>query len=370
MTVSPGPVRWQKELAMHWRRVRYFARAPFLRILMRWPFRLLLPRGPAKLVELSMIGFARWSLFDRIPTGVPKDQARKLRRPFLLFETNYNGDRDMYFESFSYVVPHMMNRVWARAYGVPDARWVSAFLRHINRMKSPVDYYYAAYPNGSTKMIRSALELSRMIASFRSHLPDQETFAPELMRLQAQVQRIRNPRLPAPRKTGSLTTLAPMAPGRWADVKDALSCLEDPPQAVPDATTHFARWCMLDELRMPKEFKADPTSYLLFSAWFDGEEDAWVRALYESLGPDRVGRIWGLAGDAGPTPDAFAEHVSRYRLEPHSFFHGYDGVSVREVRDALRVANAFSEFVATSQSQPGDALRTNWLEHPVLGPSA
>ena len=271
VTVSPGPVHWQKELEMHWKRVRYFARFPLVRPLLRTPLRMLLPAGPRRLVELSMIGCARWSLFDRVPTGVPKDQARKLPRPFLLFETNYNGDRDVYFESFSYIVPRMMNRVWDRAYNVPDARWVSAFQQHINDNKSPIDYYYAAYPQGSTKMIRSALELKRMLAAFgpRVRSLDGGQFEREFGALLARAQRIRNPARHAPRKTHSLTTLVPVEPGRNQDARAALACVQDPPLAVPDEETHFARWCVLDQLSADRNVKGDPTPYMLFSAWFD-----------------------------------------------------------------------------------------------------
>ena len=70
-----------------------------------------------------MIGFARWSMIDRIPAGVDKEQATPLRRPFLLFETNFNGDHDAYFEAFAFVVPKPMNRMGGDGIYTTCRRW-------------------------------------------------------------------------------------------------------------------------------------------------------------------------------------------------------------------------------------------------------
>ena len=155
-TVSAGSRRWAYEVRMRWWRTRWTQR--HLPRVANWQGR--------KLIKLTMIGFARWSIFDRVPTGEPRNKTRRLTRPFVLFESNFNGGADEYFEAFAYIVPEPMNRVWA-VYGVPDVRHVSEFVAYTNRNKEPIAYYYAAYPEASTKTIRAALRLNDILSGFR-----------------------------------------------------------------------------------------------------------------------------------------------------------------------------------------------------------
>ena len=361
VTISAGSRRWEDEVRLHWRQMR---------LLRRTPLRLLPWFQPKKLTKLSMIGFARWSLFDRIPTGGPKQQAIPLARPFLLFETNYNGDRDHYFESFSYVVPNAMNRVWLKAYGVPDARRVSEWQRHVKDNMLPIECYYSAYPDASTKTIRSALELDNMLADFRPRAGSMtaERFAAEFAALLGRVQRINDPKTRTRGRTGSLTTLIPVAECRRQELRQALQSLTEPPSPVP-AATHFARWCVVDRLKMPSRYGSDPTSYLLFSAWFDGEAQDYAGALHERMGAERAEAIWAHCGFGGGGPESFSDYLMKHRVEAGSDFSGYEGVSVSEVHAALAQWESFHSFASHSQSPALNAanLLTTWTNEPLLG---
>src|SRR2546422_11775317 len=54
-----------------------------------------------KLVRLSFINFARWSVVRRVPANAAHGDVEKFPYGYVLFETNYNGDQDLYFEAFS-----------------------------------------------------------------------------------------------------------------------------------------------------------------------------------------------------------------------------------------------------------------------------
>jgi hypothetical protein len=363
VTISPGPRIWAQQVRWGWTWRRELSR-----VKQRLVPGLEKPKDVRNLTKLSMIGFARWSMIDRIPTGVEKQQATPLPRPFLLFETNFNGDRDAYFEAFSYVVPNPMNRVWDKAYKVPDVKRVSEWQRVINQRRLPIAYYYSAYPDASTKMIRGALELERMLAEFRplaANLTAQR-FDAEFRALLGRVARIQNPDLPKRKdQTGSLTTMIPVDRRRRKHLKKSLKSLEEPPRPLP-TTTHFARWCVVEQLEMPPRFGVDPTSYLLFTGWFDGVPEDYAAALYQQLGPDRAKSIWGNCGFDGDSAEEFAIHLMRYRVPSNTAFLGYNGVKVDEVRAAVSLCDRFGRFARDTQGLRGPDLQTAWVNDPVL----
>jgi hypothetical protein len=357
-TVSAGSRRWAYEVRMRWWRNRWIQEH--------------LPRTAnfkaRKLIKLTMIGFARWSIFDRVPTGEERSKTRRLTRPFVLFESNFNGGADEYFEAFSYIVPEPMNRVWAN-YGVPDVRRVSEFVAYINRNKEPIAYCYAAYPKATTKRIRAALRLDQILNGFNHEVPNMSSakFETKLRQVAVRAHAIRNPRRfskPAG-KTPKLATLVPVLPFRRPQLEEDLEVLVDAP--VP-ARTHFARWCIVDRLKTPSRFGSDPTSYLLFSAWFDDPQTTYVQDLYNELGEARVERIWRNCGfDGSMSLEAF---LNPHRVEAGSAFAAYDGVSVEAVRTALKRWQRFHDFAAGSQDRgPQDVpLKEAWMKDSVLKP--
>ena len=374
VTISAGPRLWAARVRWGWK-WRHALTTSRLREL---PFANKLPFAKSKDLEnlrkLSMIGFARWSMFDRIPTGVEKQRASRLRRPFLLFETNFNGDRDAYFESFSYVVPDPMNRVWHGAYGVPPVQEVSKWQRVIHKNAREIAYYYSAYPKASTKMIRAALALQQFLSDFRPRAANMtaDQFDAAFRTLLGKVERINNPQLPKrKRKTSSLTTLIPVDQRRNKQLEQALKSVDVPPLPLP-STTHFARWCLVDQLWMPAKFGVDPTSYLLFTSWFDGEQEDYAMALYQHLGPDRAKAIWRNCGFGGDGPEAFAEYLMNYSVPSDAHFAGYDGVSVDEVNSVLALRKRFDRFAADAQANDlrGPDLQAAWVNVPELSRGA
>ena len=120
--------------------------------------------------RLSFISFAHWGLV-RLPSG-----------RYLVFQSNFNGAGKQYVEAFARVVTWGMRGLWTGAIGVPDPLPVTAFEEYIMRERLPVDHYYCAYPEASTKMVLAALELSKRHAELAPRLEglDDAAFAAEV----------------------------------------------------------------------------------------------------------------------------------------------------------------------------------------------
>jgi hypothetical protein len=215
------------------------------------------------LIRLSMIGFARWSVFDRVPAPGGEGFER-LPKPCLLFETNFDGDSDEYLEAFCLVLPWGMRGNWWGAYGVPNVRRVSRFVRYVNKHKFAIAYYYSAYPDSSTKRIRYARKLACEIAAFNAQTAgaSAEGFQRAYHDLLAKAQRFRRlgPDPPREKHTEALSVLTRVEDGRAGALKTELERLREEPPNLP-GNTHFARWAVVDHLRPLPKHEVDPTSY-------------------------------------------------------------------------------------------------------------
>jgi hypothetical protein len=322
----------------------YFAIAPFLRLASRRPAPI------ERLVELSMIGFARWSLVRSLPW------------PYLLFETNFDNDSDHYLETFALVIPGGLQVNWLGAYGFPNPRRVARFQNYVNDRKLRIHHYYSAYPTASTKMIRTALELQRQLFAFDPPAsPD--AFRSAYQRLLERAEAIRDPNARAipTRHTGSLSFMIPIEQGRQGDVAAAIGALKEAQEPPLPPETHFARWTLIDNLEVAPGQPCNPNRYLLFSVWFDGSPERYLPALHEALG-ELVAGIYGPCGFSGTYGAAFARFLLQHEVKPGFKFHAYDGATVAEVKEALELSARFGEFVSGAQGLAPAALRDAWEE--------
>jgi hypothetical protein len=379
---------WPLWLGVYWRvatRAAKVRRQP-----LEWLLAKTLLRDERALIKLSIISFARWSVLERLPgQAMDEDQARGDDRGagspprYVLFETNFNGDNDQYLEAFSLVVPLSMRLTWRLGpfggYRVPPIVKTSRFLRYVNDVQLPISAYYCAYPEASTRIIRSALELERQVKEFEDgdyRNRDPKTFSTGYGELLEAVQKIRDP-LPPEGTTGQLSVLTRVLPGRADRLKEDLARLSDAlgPKLVP-AQTHFARWVVADELETRSAMRPAEPPWLLFSAWFDdGSEEAYVRDLYRSMG-GRAQTIWRHCGferedvadlDAAAKADRFWVYLDRHKVStptpPRGTpFQGYGGVKVERVKSALALAAKLSDFAVTSQCLSAADLQDKWKQ--------
>ena len=155
-------------------------KTPFLRaffrivpiLSMNWAQRLLgfipIVRAQQRLVELSFIHFARWSIvkhdfWPRLSGSQPRDRTKY---DYLMFCSNFNGTWEQYIDAFSAIIPQGMNLIWRWSEQFPGARPISPFLAYIRRVQFDTEYYYGAYPGASATDVRQALYLQEQLAAF------------------------------------------------------------------------------------------------------------------------------------------------------------------------------------------------------------
>ena len=97
----------------------------------------------------------------------PKRRSRqRLHYPYILFESNFNGDFASYIEAFSRVIPERMKLIWGRGIDFPGPQPTAPFLQYIRDNQYVAAHYYSAYPEASTTMVCLALELKRRAVEF------------------------------------------------------------------------------------------------------------------------------------------------------------------------------------------------------------
>jgi hypothetical protein len=121
------------------------------------------------LLALSFIHAAHWGLMDRLPAAGRRRGALRLPAPYVVFQSNFDGPAREYAEAFAIKVAWRINGLWWGAYGFPgprpQARFVDYVLAHALKGRF---HYYSAYPTGTVRTVRSALELERSFRRFRS----------------------------------------------------------------------------------------------------------------------------------------------------------------------------------------------------------
>lgn len=133
-----------------------------------WPFadRGSWIKGP--LWKLSFIHAAHWGLMDRLPAAGPRRRARRLPVPYVVFQSNYDGPAQEYAEAFAIKVAWRINGLWRGGYGFPGPRPQARFVKYVldHAIDGPF-HYYSAYPTGTVRTVRSALELEPSFERFR-----------------------------------------------------------------------------------------------------------------------------------------------------------------------------------------------------------
>jgi hypothetical protein len=359
-TLSPLKRRWAFVAKFLWPLMKRLNRA-----------RLLLPTGANK---LSQIGFARWSLVWKVP---PKEGTRifegvNIPKPYILFETNFNGDSDQYFESFSYVSESSISRTWRGTYGMPKVKRVGAFIWFINDNKKNPAAFYTGYPEASAKMVRSALELKWHHDKLNPRVPEMSDadFLSRYKKLLRDAQK-QNPPLRSPyaptsggggMTTRVFTAITPYDTLRKGSLKTDLDAL---PDDWAPSTTHFARLIPIEEVMwrtLPKGFKnMEPIRpCLVFGASFDDERDDYLEKLHARE------HIWrNCDGWDGGAAESFAQYLCDHEYDFDLPYTPYDGVPKDEIKSALQLSERFWEFAVEKQglTTPAGAgeLRQAWI---------
>ena len=116
------------------------------------------------LSRLSFIHFARWTLVREMPDNGQQDES--LHYPHLYFESNFNGGWQEYIDAFSHILTTGMKIFWGTSYGFPQPLPTGPFKVYIQRNEIPASHFHSAYPQATTTMILSGLELQEKLERF------------------------------------------------------------------------------------------------------------------------------------------------------------------------------------------------------------
>ena len=335
--------------------------------ILKWVIR---QRGPARDVRrLSFISFGRWALMDRIPANGKNGAGKPLPHPYILFQSNFNGQSHEYFEAFARGLKLKMRGLWWGAYGVPDPNDLNAFAGYVHQNWQPVDHYYSAYPQASTKMVLSALALRQAFDPFAERAPslDPDDFAKEYAKfVEGAVENAQRPKQ-GPSRNGpgdGLCILVPIVPDQEREVRQHIADIprgHGSPLARVGGT-HFAR---IQVLRLAgPDGKVDKSlpPYLLFSAEHDGGAKDYVARLCDTLRYE-AHEIWEhCEGYPGRAPGLLEEYLLEHRVKPGYSVVAYPGATVEDVVTSLAIQDRLSEFLIRTRPLDPPALREAWLQ--------
>ncbi len=341
-----------------------YLRADFVLLrALKWLMRQREPARPVK--RLSFISFGRWAVIDRIPASLEKRRATPLPRPYIVFQSNFNGQSHEYFEAFALGLKWRMRGLWRGAYGVPDPSDLGGFSDYVHKHWQPVAHYYAAYPQASTKMVLSALGLRREFDSFADWATRAapEEFGREF---EAFVERaIRHPLNAKTRWKAPGDGFCVLIPVRPDEERTVLQHIADVPRGPGSPFsrvqgTHYARIQLVELSAPPRTKVKSQPKYLLFSAEHDGAPEDYVNRLCDRLRYE-AHEIWEhCEGYPGSAPGALERYLLDHRVKPGYSVVAYPGVTVDEVRSSLALQDRMSEFVVRTRGFDGPALHEAW----------
>jgi hypothetical protein len=121
-----------------------------------------IPMAQKHILQFNFIHYVRWTHVNKLPDG------QKLNYTYLFFESNFDGPWQHYIDAFAYCIPNDIRFVWGRGINFPAPppaeplkAWIAA-----NSMEGGT--YYCAYPEASTRMCKSALEVKARLDILRA----------------------------------------------------------------------------------------------------------------------------------------------------------------------------------------------------------
>jgi hypothetical protein len=323
--------------------------------------------------KLSFIHFAHWGVFERVPPSGPRLKARWLPRPYLLFQSNFNGSAWVYIEAFSLVVGRGMRALWGRAYRAPPPVPVAPFIEYIRGEQIPTSYYYCAYPQASTKMVRTALATKERVDALVKKTVglDDDAFANHYWCAVKELERPPPGEVKLGERDG-LCVLTPLSSGHEEALAADLKALETG-EASPFAGiegTHFARFAIVPHLKTRKGRKVGSTSYLLFAAEFDALPERYVAELCTRLSP-KARDLWSRhcadspqAGD----PGALQSYLLEHRVKPGYSVLGYPRAELPKVLRSLELRTRLEQFFPRASDMSSDDLKSAFEKDVLPSP--
>jgi hypothetical protein len=141
----------------------------------------------APLRRIAIIRGAYWTILTRVPDG--EGGRRRLAQPVLFFDANFDVDLRRYIEVFAEALRWRFRALWGSGLGYPGVLPAEGFLVWVDDHRTLPSHYWCAYPEATTRMVRSGLRVTAALEDFdtaTAHLDD-DKFAIEFHRLLARV---------------------------------------------------------------------------------------------------------------------------------------------------------------------------------------
>jgi hypothetical protein len=120
------------------------------------------PLAQKHILQFNFIHYVRWVHVRKLPDG------QKLNYTYLFFESNFDGPWQHYIDAFAYCIPKDIRFVWGRGINFPGPPPAEPLKAWIARNSMEGGHYYCAYPQASTRMCKSALEVKARLDSLRA----------------------------------------------------------------------------------------------------------------------------------------------------------------------------------------------------------
>ncbi len=105
----------------------------------------------------QFIHFCHWMVLDRVPGQ--DDRPKRLSRPILWFESNYDGDVVRYMDTFARVIPWRMRAAWNPTEEFPGMFPPGPFHQWTTDHAYETTHYWSAYPDATTRDVGRALRV-------------------------------------------------------------------------------------------------------------------------------------------------------------------------------------------------------------------
>ena len=135
------------------------------------------PLAQKHILQFNFIHFVRWTIVGKMPYHGPPQAREHLRYQYLFFESNFDGPWQHYIDAFAYCIPADIRFTWGRGFAFPGPPPAEPLKNWIAMNSMDGGTYYCAYPQASTRMVKSALatrnRLVRLVADSRNSGPDE-----------------------------------------------------------------------------------------------------------------------------------------------------------------------------------------------------
>ena len=102
---------------------------------------------------------------DVIYVGMPSCEEH-LKSKYLVFESNCDGDLDVYLSGLAATIPAQLDAIWQHCVGYPGAANRDAFIRYMKACQITTTFYFAAVNDKSVPETLKALNTKTAVAEF------------------------------------------------------------------------------------------------------------------------------------------------------------------------------------------------------------